>query len=90
MIGYHGYQNSRISLLHHVLRSFWSALGACIKRCHRSGVITVIPVTLVRVMADASEEGGGSRPGFPYKLYEMIENESDDLIRWSKVIFCFL
>ena len=41
-------------------------------------------------MADASVKGAGSRPGFPYKLYDMIENESDDLIRWSEVIFCFL
>ena len=24
--------------------------------------------------------------GFPYKLYSMVENESDDLIRWNKVI----
>ena len=81
-----GYQNSRILLLL-VLRSFWSAPGSWIKRSHRRGVI---PVTLVSVMADASVKGGGSRPGFPYKLYEMIENESDDLIRWSEVIFCFL
>ena len=24
--------------------------------------------------------------GFPYKLYRMIENESDDWIRWNEVI----
>ena len=24
--------------------------------------------------------------GFPYKLYSMVENESDDLIRWNEVI----
>ena len=24
--------------------------------------------------------------GFPYKLYRMIENESDDWIRWNEVL----
>ena len=24
--------------------------------------------------------------GFPYKLYSMVENESDDFIRWNEVI----